>query len=107
MVLHCCKEARHMTTKRWLLFLSTLMVAGLFVWLQASLQRQAEAQPKPEAGAGVHGSVFVQVAALPDKGRREEQILLPDFEIALKNLKTSNLSKPQKTDLFGRYRFPP
>jgi len=96
-----------MTTKRWLLFLSTLMVAGLFVWLQASLQRQAEAQPKPEAGAGVHGSVFVQVAALPDKGRREEQILLPDFEIALKNLKTSNLSKPQKTDLFGRYRFPP
>src|SRR5258708_6786479 len=61
-------------------------------------------------GGGVHGSIVVQVHGQPDVKFSESRdsffILLPDFEVFLKDVETGQLSEPVKTDLFGRFVFP-
>jgi hypothetical protein len=97
-----------MHAKRWLLFLGVFSGLGGLVWLTASPPPLLRAQAKQARGpgAGAHGTVFVRPSARAE-GRRDEPVVLPDFELALKNVDTGDLSAPQKTNLAGRFMFPP
>jgi hypothetical protein len=92
-----------MTANRWLLFLAALVGLGWPMAMSALAQSRQPSRP----GGGVRGSVFVRAAAPGDDSRSNERITLPDFELVLKNVETGALAVTQKTDLFGRYNFPP
>jgi hypothetical protein len=97
-----------MTATRWLFFVAALGTLGGLALLLAFQPADARQGRAPDIGGGVHGSVFVRAPARPaTKGQRDQPIPLPDFELALKNVATGTLSAPQKTDLFGRFVFPP
>lgn len=79
-------------------------------YLIASSPDQAQAQPGARidrrAGAGVHGSVLVHAPAGARRGA-VRPVLMPDFEVALREPRTGKVAATRKTDLFGRYMFPP
>jgi hypothetical protein len=66
-----------------------------------------EARQDRRPGAGVHGSVFVRAAARGGDAQPVERIPLPDLKVALVDVDSGRVSASQKTDLFGRYMFPP
>lgn len=88
---------------------------GLFVLAMALLagcrRSPSTGEKKNSQGYEVHGYVLVKgpVTAPAVKGARESQaqILLPDFEVFLKNASTGVESKPVKSNLFGMFIFPP
>ncbi|MEY2508291.1 MAG: hypothetical protein QOH01_2620 [Verrucomicrobiota bacterium] len=55
----------------------------------------------------VHGYVVVKVPQSSGNSGGRIQILLPDFEVFLKDITTGQESKPAKSNLFGMYVFPP
>ena len=65
----------------------------------------------PERGYEVHGYVVVKVrgkeSPVAGVGGGSAQILVPDIEVYLRNIKTGQESEPVKSDLLGYFRFPP
>ncbi len=57
-----------------------------------------DVRPARATGAGIHGSLYVEVAA--------QQILLPDVEVYAHSTTTATDSAPVTTDLYGRYAIP-
>ncbi len=96
-----------MTAKHGLLFLCGIGALGAVLWLTGSLPIKAAVVQARKPGAGVHGHVFVRDPAQAGGSRQDAQIVLPDVELSLKNVDSGQLSPLQRTDLFGRFMFPP
>jgi hypothetical protein len=80
--------------------LALTVVTGMFV----GTAQQSPANPGVSflgSGGGVQGTVFLRV---PD-GATGRPVLLPDFEVVLRNLATEESSLPVKADFFGRFVF--
>src|ERR1700681_4363219 len=96
-----------MTRKRWLVLLVFLAALGTLAWLALMPRKPVEVPQPAQAGAGVHGTVLVRSVAQDGEKRRDAEVVLPDFVVSLKDAATNQVSEQVKTDLFGRYRFPP
>lgn len=95
--------------ERWLVLATVVGLAGLGWFAAAAPQEKAPPAGRvrrPAVGAGAHGSVFVRAPGAGPNGA-DRLVLVPDFELTLRNLGTGETAEPQRTDLFGRYMFPP
>jgi hypothetical protein len=84
--------------------------AASFVALSVGCRNGAP-EPKPtpqkrEIRREVHGYVTVPVAAKRGSGR-PDTVLLPDFEVYLRNVASGQESAPRRSNLFGMFVFPP
>src|SRR5262245_9808981 len=94
-----------MTTSRVIFAIGLPALVGWSVLLSA--QSKSDTGPTRGNARRVHGSVFVRVAQKVDDRGRDRRISLPDVEVALKDLATGKVGEPVRTDLFGRFMFPP
>src|SRR6516162_6163927 len=91
---------------RWLLFppiaLITLVVVSAYLSPGAQKEKPQKERPR-QVGGGVSGSLYVEVRVKTNGKASQEQIVLPDIKVYLRNKATGKDSPPAVTDLFGRY----
>jgi len=103
------------SNKRWQ---AAALIGSLMIWVvSCTLQDQSSAasaalgQPLEKAvhpSAGVHGTVIVQTPPGAAAGsRRSGSILMPGFEVFLRDTTTNRDTEPVVSDMMGRFEFKP